>query len=219
MPGFGRRYAPDARDENYPMRRLLPREASTRPYRYWFSNGWWGNQGDHGFCVAYASDHWLEDGPVTQKGQPPCIDPIQLMTEAVAIDEWPDDTNIEDGTSVRAAAKVMQAHGYISAYHWAATLDDIVQALLEVGPVVMGTNWYDTMMEPDEAGFIHIGGQIAGGHAYVLDGINQATKIVRLKNSWGRSWGANGFAFLGFADLDRLLNENGEGMLAVEVRK
>jgi hypothetical protein len=215
--GLGRRYAEDVRDIQYPMRALLPAEASTRPYRYWNASGWWGDQGNTPQCVAYAWTHWLEDGPVGQRGPAPVVPPAAIYKEAQAVDEWPGSDY--DGTSVRAGAKVLQARGFISTYTWAQTFSDIREALLEVGPVVVGTNWYETMFDPDEAGLIHIGGSIAGGHAYVYDGISVPHMLVRIKNSWGRGWSNNGFAYISFADAERLLHEDGEAALAVEIRK
>ncbi len=218
MPhGLGRLHAPDPRDANYPMRAMLPAEASTRTYRYWNASGWWGNQGDTPQCVAYAWTHWLEDGPVGQGGQAPVVQPSILYAEAQKVDEWPGEDY--DGTSVRGGAKAVKARGFISSYAWAGLFSDIREALLEVGPVVVGVNWYDAMFEPDEAGLIHIGGEVAGGHAFVLDGISVPHKLIRMKNSWGRAWGNNGFAYLTFPDVERLLHEDGEAALAVEVRK
>jgi hypothetical protein len=216
MPAFGRLYAPDARDANFPMRAMLPAAPSTRRYRYWNDNGAWLDQGEHPYCVAYAWVHWLEDGPVTQRGAGPVVDPVTLYHEAQRLDEEPGEDY--DGTSVRGGCKAVKARGFITAYHWAKTVNDIVQALLEVGPVVVGTNWYADMMEPDEAGFLHLGGGIVGGHAYVLNGINNAAGVVRIKNSWSRAWGIRGHALLTLADLATLLAADGEACLAVEIK-
>jgi papain like protease len=215
--GLGRRFAPDARDREYPLRALIA-APSVRHYRYWYANGWWGNQADSPQCVAYAWCHYLEDGPVmqTQPRTPPVVSPGMLYREAQKLDEWEGEDY--DGTSVRAGAKVLQALGYLQSYRWGASVADVVDALLEVGPVVMGTNWYEDMFTPDDAGFLRVRGALAGGHAYVLDGVNRSHALVRLKNSWGREWGQNGFAFMAIEDLGRLLAEDGEACLGVEVK-
>jgi len=44
----------------------------------------------------------------------------------------------------------------------------------------------------------------------------QKKQLFRIKNSWGRSWGVKGSAFISFANMQRLINENGEICLAVE---
>lgn len=210
---FGRRYAPDPRDTAYPLRTLLPL-ASARLYRYWNDFGWWGDQGRTPQCVAYAWTHWLEDGPVPQPGVPPVVKPVVLYHEAQAVDEWPGEDY--DGTSVRAGAKALTARGFLSEYRWATRVAEITMALLEVGPVVVGTNWYEGMFTPGPGGILSVTGALAGGHAYVLNGVNVTRGQVRVKNSWGRAWGLQGRAWLPFADLARLMAEDGEACLGVE---
>lgn len=217
MPAFGRiRSVPDPRDAQYPLRELLPPTPSARLSRYWWQQGWYGDQGNKPECVAYAALHWLADGPVTQRGPQPVVDPDVLYHECQVDDEIPGEDY--DGTTTRGAMKAMQARGYIQSYHWAQTVDDVIQCLLEVGPVLIGTNWYSGMMEPDEAGMIHVMGTVVGGHETKLDGVNTHVELVRGKNSWGRDWGHGGNYYLSFKDLDRLLREDGEMVLAVEKR-
>jgi hypothetical protein len=199
---------------NYPMRELLPRALSTRTDRYWNDEGFWGNQGSAPKCVGYSLAHLIEDGPVTHTGIAPIVQPDLIYAQAQLIDEWPG-TNY-DGTSVRAGAEWLVKAGIFSSYHWAFTLQDIVQAVLELGPVEMGTNWYESMFYPNAAGVIRIGGDIAGGHAYVINGVNTKTRMFRIKNSWGRNWGVKGRAYMSFAEIERLLGEYGEACIPKE---
>ena len=212
---FGRRFAPDDRDKRFSVWQRLAAAPSVATRHYWFSNGWWGDQGTTSQCVAYAFMHWLEDGPAKHGGPAPMIDPAVLYHEAQQLDEWPGDDY--DGTSVRGAAKALVARGLISDYWWATTVDEVIQTLLQLGPLVVGTNWYSSMMNVDARGFVRVGGSLAGGHGYKLDGVNIALEMFRIKNSWGRSWGVHGFAFISFADFERLLREDGEAAIATEV--
>jgi hypothetical protein len=212
--GLGRRPAPDARDEAFPMSAVLPKK-SLRTSRYWNDQGFWGDQGPNPFCVGFAWAHWIEDGPITHPGPAPIRDPVDIYEAAQRVDEW--DGEDYDGTSVRAGAKVLQSLGAITEYRWAATLDDIVLALLEEAPVVMGTSWYEQMFNP-ENGQLKIEGAWAGGHAYILNGINVSKARVRMKNSWSRSWGSNGRAWIDFGTLERLLADEGEACIALEVK-
>jgi len=124
--------------------------------------------------------------------------------------------NSYDGTSVRAGAKILQRLGVISEYRWASTLDDVVQAVLHLGPVVVGTWWYSDMFTPDSNGVITATGTKSGGHAYVINGVNLNKKQFRIKNSWGRGWGKKGHAYISFSDFDKLLKDWGEACMAFE---
>jgi hypothetical protein len=220
--GLGRRQAPDERDERFPVGLLLPIQASERRWRYWWTGGAWLDQGATGTCVGHAWGHYIEDGPVTHRGT---IDPYGIYRDAVAVDEWPDNDHettasegrLQFGTSVRAGAKVLQRRGLISQYRWAFDLPTVVDTLLELGPVVAGTWWYESMFRPAPDGRVTVSGGRAGGHAYLLNGVNVDRRLVRAKNSWGREWGRDGSFWLTFDDLDRLIAEQGEACLALEV--
>lgn len=212
---LGRLIEEDPRDANYPMLAALPARASTRTYRYWWANGAWLNQGSTGTCVGHAWAHWIEDGPVVHEGT---IDPYLIYREACKRDDWPDNDNgdLQFGTSVRAAVKYLLETTRVTEYLWAWKLDTVVQALLTTGPLVIGSWWYDSMFTPNSDGLIRISGSRAGGHAYVLNGVNTTKRQVRMKNSWGKTWGKSGLAYIGFDDLERLMSEQGEVCLALE---
>lgn len=73
--------------------------------------------------------------------------------------------------------------------------------------------------EPDEHGFITPTGASAGGHAYVLNGVNTDLGIFRIKNSWGRQWGDGGTALIKISDFADLMADYGEVCLAEEVQR
>lgn len=212
---LGRQYVPDERDNKYPINNLLSVAPVRITNKYWDANGWWGNQGNTPQCVGYAWAHWLEDGPVPQSGIGPIIPPKVIYENAQRVDEWAGENY--DGTSVRGGVKYLQSVGKVSSYYWGFNLTTLINSVLNLGPVVVGTNWYNGMFYPNRNGLIKISGRIAGGHAYVINGVNTVTKLFRIKNSWGQSWGQSGHAYISFTDMERLIRERGEICFAVEI--
>jgi hypothetical protein len=56
-----------------------------------------------------------------------------------------------------------------------------------------------------------------GGHAYLLSGYRDDTKLFKVTNSWGAGWGQQGHAWLRFNDLDVLFQNRGECVTATEL--
>jgi hypothetical protein len=196
---------------------MAPRRKSERTYRYWNAQGWWGDQGGASECVGFSITHWIEDGPVTHRGPAPVVDPQELYLLAQQLDEW--DGQDYEGTSVRGGMKAAQQLGFVKNYAWIYDAGAFVYSLLELGPMVIGIDWLAGMMDTDERGLIYATGEVVGGHAILADGINVTKGLVRLKNSWGRSWGDDGFCWIPFDELEYLLfGANGEVALAEEVR-
>lgn len=212
--GLGRLVSKDERDRNYPLAACLPKRRAKLQAKYHWANGYWGDQGIWPHCVAFSWLHLIADGPVTHKAKKhPIIKPLELYRACQAADEFDDST---DGTSIRAAAGVLKDRGIISEYRWVFDLPTAIAAA-QVYPLSFGTNWYEGMDDTNAKGFIEVSGPCLGGHAYVIDGVNPKGKFFRVKNSWGRSWGRNGFALLSFADAERLLAEDGELCAYIEV--
>ena len=207
---LGRRPAPDLRDQQYQMRRLVPRTVpqKTRLYRI-------GPILDQGFtssCVGQAWRQWLSSALMMTRDGP---DALTIYTSAQKVDEW--DGEDYEGTSVRGGVKVLQALGRVASYVWSSDADVIRDYELSgLGVVVIGVNWYTSMFDIDAKGYLRVSGSVEGGHAVVLGGYSVERKAHRLINSWGKSWGEQGRAWLLHEDLRRLLNEDGEGCAATE---
>lgn len=198
----------DNRSRDYPIARLL---TSDTPRSYTWRCDTWLDQGREGACVGFA---WAHEAAAVPVKHPVLTQTAQaIYYEARRLDQWPGENY--DGTSVIAGAKATQARGYLKEYRWAFGLNELLVAVSRHGPAVLGVNWYDDMWDTDTAGFLHVGGRIAGGHAILMTGVNVRLRTVTLHNSWGRDWGVNGKAMLSWDDLARLLAEDGEACIPV----
>jgi hypothetical protein len=219
MRSFGRLEVQDHRDLNYGISSFLM-SAPRITEKFWWANGWWGDQGTTSHCVAYSWSHWIEDGPVIQDSIPdrkrPLFDPREFYKTCQLVDQWPGENY--SGTSVRAGARVLKDTGVITEYRWAFNIDEIIMTLLTIGPMVVGTKWYDKMQEPNNKGLIRPKGRRMGGHAYILNGVDVNREYFRIKNSWGLNWGDRGHAYIKFRDFEKLFNDGGEACIAAEVK-
>lgn len=135
---------------------------------------------------------------------------VALYSAATRLDDapgsYPPDDTGSDGLSV---AKALKAAGEIAGYQHTFSLTDALLALGQT-PVITGVSWYEQMFQPDPDGRLHIGGQVAGGHEFVLDEIDADLERVWLTNSWGAGWGLGGRAYLSFDDFGTLLSRQGD---------
>jgi hypothetical protein len=216
---MGRLEVLDERDHLFPVSSILPKEDFISE-KYWWADGWWGDQGESSMCVAFSWVHWLEDGPVVQDAidgrAKPFYNPEKFYKEAQLRDGFPG--NNYNGSSVRAGAKMLKELGIIKEYRWAFTLNEVVRTLINVGPMVVGTKWYEDMYEPDKSGLVRPTGAGAGGHAYVLNGVDKKKGLIRFKNSWSRKWGDRGYGYITFEDFQTLLSRNGDACIAIEAK-
>lgn len=133
-------------------------------------------------------------------------------------DEWAGEDY--EGTSVLAGAKVMQRVGLIRQYRWAFNVEQVADAVLANGPVVIGVPWYEGMYEAPN-GVLKVRGSLVGGHCLLVVGYR--VKDYRLggedgfvlQNSWGESWGDKGLAIIKKSDLALLLKDDGEACVPV----
>lgn len=205
---WGRFAIQDDRDRGYAIKR---RRAVKKKSKHW-STGWVLDQGAEPHCVGFAWAGWLMSSPIRQNP----INPSGIYTFAQLLDEW--EGTDYDGTSVRAGAKVLQAAGQISSYQWTWELQPAVNHILEVGPLVIGINWYEKMSNPTREGYITPSGRLQGGHAILCYGADTRKARISLQNSWGPNWGSDGKCYLSFEDFEQLLSEDGECCTAIESR-
>ena len=209
----------DKRSKAYPIRELVEAKGAVSPVTKSWACRKFLDQGTEGACVGFAWGHELiANTVVVNVGNTFARESIYW--EAQKIDEWgggayPGADPFYEGTSVLAGAKVIRKLGYITEYRWAFGLEDLVLAVGHQGPAVIGIPWYDGMFNVWGCGYVHVTGQVAGGHAILVKGVNVEKRNFTLHNSWGKSWGRNGKAKISWDDMDRLLGEGGEACIPV----
>lgn len=215
--GLGRVFKEDVRDKNFLLAK--PEVTSVRQFRTWRVIGVL-DQKDTPMCVGYSTSKWVEAGPVTNK----LPNPEEVYHLAQQLDDTPGEDY--EGTTVRGGMKALRQLGLVSDFCWTYQLDILSHYLLEKGPVVIGSNWYENMFYPDQKGNIVLAGDVAGGHAYLAIGINtlhrnpdKSVGAIRIQNSWGAEWGDKGRCWLSFKDTKRLLDESGEAAYGTEIKQ
>lgn len=206
---LGRYYEADPRSAGYPIRALLPRRSYEIPKsRIWACNTYL-DQKNEGSCVGHAFAHELLAVPYAIKGITHA-DAVRIYKQAQNQDEWPGSSY--SGTSVLAGAKsTMQLFpGSMESFRWATTITDVIATLGYFGPIILGINFYTGFYTPDANGEIHVSGDVAGGHALLMRGVDIKKSRFLLHNSWGTAWGVNGTCWISFQDFERLLLEHTE---------
>jgi hypothetical protein len=217
MPQLDRLVRFDERSRDYPVRAALPPKP---PRSYTWRCRQWYDQGQEGACTAFALAHEASARPRETLRALSTSTIRGWYHDAQRIDPWPGGAYpganpFYEGSSVLAAAQVGQAAKLFTGYRWCFGLDDVLLTLGYLGPVMLGVNWYEAMLEPTAEGQVRVGGEVAGGHAILARGVDVKRRRVLLRNSWGRNWGVDGDCWVSFDDLDRLLHEDGEAMVPV----
>lgn len=90
----------------------------------------------------------------------------------------------------------------ISKYETLYSITDIAEALSEFMPVVVGMEIYNSFIslnsENDTVTMPTIQDEPAGGHAVTLVGYDLAARVFLAKNSYGTSWGNEGYCWIPF---------------------
>jgi hypothetical protein len=198
----------DDKSRSFNVRAVVP---VTEPRSYTWACTPNLDQGSEGACVGFS---WTHERAARPKPDLDVTDAEALAIYQMArrLDQWPGEDY--DGTSVIAGAKAAQTAGWLTEYRWAFNVHDALVAISRKGPAVIGVNWYSGMWDADRDGFLHVEGNVVGGHAILVRGVDVVRERVLLHNSWGRGWGGTakgpGTAWLSFADFERLLREDGE---------
>lgn len=134
---------------------------------------------------------------------------------AQSFDPWDGEEPTYFGSSGLAACQAAKALGLVPAeweYRWCFGMADVLDTLARLGPVSIGTNWYEGFDRPDAKGRLTPAGAIRGGHQTELVAYDDEDREVVGVNSWGKRWGVNGRFRLRLHVLERLLGEDGDAV-------
>jgi len=208
--GFGRRLSPiDIRD--YKLAAYMPADlGDLSGGKFWPFDAEPLDQKDEPECVGFAMANYGINAPIQDHYTNADGRAFYRMCKEIDGDDLP-------GSTVRTAARVLKnVLMRISKFAFANSVDEISYWLLHNGPLIVGTEWTQGMLAPDEYNIIHPTGITLGGHCYLL---NEKTVSghYRIQNSWDARWGQDGQAYISISDFADLFMDSGEAMTAVEL--
>lgn len=166
------------------------------------------DQYDEGACTGFAFTHFMATAPYPR--------PLDQITSPHArwiyrrgkeLDAWPGEDY--EGTSTFGASNAAIEQKWLTSVKWLSNEAELCKHLGYVGPAVLGTRWYEGMMDVLD-GFVKIEGESLGGHCYLINEYSVEKQAYNIHNSWGINWGVFGNAWIKQSDLARLINDGGE---------
>lgn len=162
-------------------------------YKTWKTGGIYTQEGAS--CVGCASAMLLASEPnaIESKNIP---SPEAILEESKKFDK------VEKvGTDMKSGLKALEKMGFVKSYYYSDKIDEILISVLNLGPVVIGVDWYYGMQHC--SGILKKTGGLLGQHAVVVYGVDLKKGYFLVVNSHGEDWGKDGKGKIGFA----LMNE------------
>jgi C1A family cysteine protease len=91
-------------------------------------------------------------------------------------------------------------------------VESVKAALVKYGPLATGYLVFEDFMYYSSGIYKHTTGSQQGGHAVIIVGYNDAEKYFIVKNSWGPSWGENGYFRIAYSEMT---SDTSFGMITV----
>lgn len=194
------------------------------------------DQGQEGACTGFGAAHAAQAKPLS-RGELNAQIAREWYFENQRIDYWPGGaypgaSPFYEGSSVLATMQTGVTRGMWSSYRWVGAgsgtvMQDTIDTLRYVGPVVFGLDWLESMFYPDQYGVVKVDHttEIMGGHCvagqdalYMKPGpIHPYGLYMPVQQSWGPRHGAPykgipGFIFIKLDEnFEQLLEQGGEG--------
>jgi len=134
------------------------------------------------------------------------------------------DCDLQAGSHVRAGALAAREMGYIRSFALTKSVNTLIRHVLRYNGVVVGIPWTEGMFEPvtiyGHYGFVKPTGNVVGGHAFYVCGVDTTMipgeDVIIAANSWGTEWGDKGYFKFLKSDLVKLFSIWGHACTAVE---
>lgn len=221
---FDRFPSRDQRRGNFLAEEIVPTVA---PFPKTWATTLTTDQGREGACVGHGQTTDLLASPMpdrTATFEVANAFAYRHYKRAQELDPWAG--NAYEGTSVDAGFKATRDLGAIESWRWMYNTEQIRDAVLQVGPVVIGINWYSEMYHTRPSGLVTVGGSVVGGHCLTIVGYhpgmrirgedwNARYEVFKWKNSWGTDYGVSGFGYILASDLQALMSEDGDAAVAL----
>lgn len=236
-PRVDRRPSFDERSRRFAVRPLLDALPDEKRLR---GRGWTPgptlDQSNDGHCVGFGITH-------RRNGRPISADLGDAAAHAAFYVAQKHDRAMgnvwTDGASVLAGMKAGKELGWWESYHWIGAgsqtpIEDFIDATVDIGPVVLGLAWLESMFHPRPSGLLEVHGSEQGGHCLCAPSVrlkarlrgegSKPMELAVLQQSWGLSHGVGafgqtgGFVYMRLEDLESLLHRQGEGAVPVEKR-
>lgn len=217
MPKLDRIPHFDERSRDYPIKPLLAARRPKVDVTWKMPAMMPLDQGQEGACVGFGWSAELAIAPIMYGVSDSFA--RKLYNSARAEDRamgnrW------DEGASVLAGAKACKRLGVINEYRWAFGVEQVLDALVQRGPVVLGVEWTEGMYDTDISGLVDLSGDVVGGHCITLFGYRKSFvghECVTWINSWGAGYGIGGVGYLRVTDLEQLLGRDGEACIATDI--
>lgn len=202
--GLGHYTHKDSRDGLFTMGDRLRSDTTVIPdYNVW-ERGESTDQGREGACVGFGWGNWHNCKPKGWMNQVDNAYCFGIYKRAQELDPFPG-TNYA-GTTVRAGAKTVLERSLLDTYVWARSLEEMKTWVLTKGPVVVASNWYNSMdrLTTSDEVFVTPSSGVRGGHCYLLYGYKDGMYIFQ--NSWGDDYGDGGSFYMNSSNMEIIWN-------------
>jgi hypothetical protein len=127
----------------------------------------------------------------------------------------------DEGATILGTMTAAKKDGLITEYRWCLGIDDVVDTVCSVGPVVLGIDWSSSMYSTRPGGLVTVSGSWVGGHCLTILGYDvhpQWGPCCLWLNSWGMDYGVaeprlnapGGIGWVPLQTLNYLLRRQGE---------